>query len=80
MNKVIIGILVLLLVVTSALGYYSFDLLNNQIGSLSDELTTFKGETSTQIGTLSDELTAFKADTATQIGTLSDDTAKRCFQ
>ena len=80
MNKVIIGILVLLLVVNGALGYYSFD-LNKQFSTLSDELsnelTTFREETATQISTLSDELsdelTTFREETATQIGTLSDE-------
>ncbi len=72
MNKVLIIILVLLLVVTGALGYYSFD-LNKQVGTLSDELMTFRGETATQIGTISDEFTAFRGETATQISTLSDE-------
>lgn len=74
MNKAIIIILVLLLVVTGGMGYYSFD-LGKQIAALSDELTTFRGDTATQIGTLSGELTTFRGDTNNQIGTLSDELA-----
>lgn len=72
MNKIIIGILVFLLVASGGVGFYLFD-LNKQIGTLSDELTTFRGETGDQISAQSDELTTLRGETATQIGTLSDE-------
>jgi len=71
--KVIIGLLFFLLVAIVGGGVYTFDLLNKQIGTLSDELTAFRGETASQIETVSDELTAFREETASQTETLSDE-------
>jgi len=71
--KVIIGLLFSLLVAIAGVGVYAFDLLNNQIGTLSDELTVFRGETASQIEILSDELTALRGETASQIKTVRDE-------
>ena len=71
--KVIIGLLFFLLVAIVGVGVYAFDLLNNQIGTLNDELTAFRGETASQIETVSDELTAFRGETASQIETVRDE-------
>ena len=79
-NKIIIGILVFLTLVSGGLGAYSA-ILNNRIddvtvdiGALSTELSAFRRETATGIGDVKDdinglgtELTTFKSETASQI-------------
>jgi len=54
-NKVIIGILVLLVVLTGCIGYYSYT-LNQQIDDLGERLTGFQTEQTARIDAMSDEL------------------------
>jgi S1-C subfamily serine protease len=54
-NKVIIGILVLLVVLTGGIGYYSYT-LNQQIEDLGERLTSFQAEQVSQINAMSEEL------------------------
>ncbi|MCK4862764.1 MAG: trypsin-like peptidase domain-containing protein [Dehalococcoidales bacterium] len=55
MNKVIIGILVLLVIITGGIGYYSYT-LNQQLDDLVERLATFETEQTTRIDAVSDEL------------------------
>ncbi len=54
-NKVIIGILVLLVIIAGGNGYYSYT-LNRQIDDLSEQLAVFEEEQAARIETVSDEL------------------------
>jgi len=54
-NKVIIGILVLLVILTGGIGYYSYT-LNQQIDDLGERLTGFQTEQTARIDAISDEL------------------------
>jgi len=86
MVKAIFSILIILLLFTGALGYYSYDLSeqittlndkltiqNSEIASLSGKLATFRAQTGTQISNLDDELTDLRGETDTKIGTLDDE-------
>jgi S1-C subfamily serine protease len=68
-NKVIIGILVLLVLFTGGIGYYSYT-LNQQIDELSERLTAFDTEQAARIETLSDELTGLRTETLSKLGAL----------
>ncbi len=54
-NKVIIGILVLLVILTGGIGYYSYT-LNQQIDDLGERLTGFQTEQTARIDAMSDEI------------------------
>ncbi len=69
MNKIIVSILVLLLLLSGGLGFYSYT-LNQQIDSLSGQLASFQQEQADRIGTISDELTNIKKETLTKISGL----------
>ncbi len=68
MNKVIIGILVLLVVFTGGIGYYSYT-LNQQLDDLGERLATFETEQTTRIDAVSDEL---KKEMATGLGSVEN--------
>lgn len=69
-NKVITSIVVFLLVlVGGGFGYYAFT-LNQQIFSLSEQLTTFQAEQATRIDTISNELLTLRGEIQTEVGGL----------
>jgi len=68
-NKVIIGILVFLVVLSSGLGYHSYT-LSQQINFLGEQLAVFQTEQATRIDALSDELNIFSGETQTRVGNL----------
>ena len=72
-NKIIIGILAFLVVLSGGLCSYSF-MLSQQINSLSEQLneqlTAIQLEQATRIATLSDELTALRGETLIRADTL----------
>jgi len=70
-NKVIIGILVLLVILMGGIGYYSYT-LNQQIDALGEQLTTFETEQAARIDAVSDELTTLRRETLSSINTLED--------
>jgi len=71
-NKVIIGILVFLVVVSGGLGTYSY-MLNRQINDLSEQLTSSQEEQAARIGVVSDELIVFKGETLDNFGVLREE-------
>ena len=70
-NKVIIGILVLLVILMGGIGYYS-STLNQQIDALGEQLTTFETEQAARIDAVSDELTTLRRETLSSVNTLED--------
>ena len=71
-NKLIIGILVLLLVLSSGLGVYAYR-LNQQVNVLSEQLTVFQQEQVNRISAVGDKVTNLRGETLTKIGILEDD-------
>ncbi len=69
-NKIIIGILVFLVVLSGGLGYYAYT-LGQQVYSLSDQLATFQTEQAAQIGALNGELTTLSGETLTRFDVLT---------
>ena len=72
MNKVVIGMLAFLVILSSGLGGYSF-VLNQQIKDLSEQLGVIQREQAAQMGDISDELTTFRGEALARISTLKDD-------
>jgi S1-C subfamily serine protease len=68
-NKIIIGILVLLVLLTGGIGYYSYT-LNQQIDQLSERLTALDIEQAARIDTVSDELISLRTETLSKFGAL----------
>jgi len=68
-NKVIIGILVFLVVLSGSLSVYSY-MLNQQINTLGEQLTSSEEKQAALIGVVTDELIAFKGETLAKIDTL----------
>jgi S1-C subfamily serine protease len=64
-NKFILGLLIVLVVLTGGIGYYSFT-LNGQVDRLSERLTTYESEQTSRIKAVSDNLAALR--TATESG------------
>jgi S1-C subfamily serine protease len=64
-NRLIIGILVLLVVLTGGIGYYSLT-LNRQVDNLSERLATYESEQTARVRAVSDNLAALR--TATESG------------
>jgi len=62
-NKVIIGILVLLVILTGGIGYYSYT-LNLQIDDLGERLVVYQTEQKARIDAVSDELGGLRQETA----------------
>lgn len=73
-NKVVIGILVFLVVLTGVSGAYSYT-LNQQINVLSGQLVMFQEEQAARIAAAGQDFTAFKNETQTRTGTLENDLA-----
>lgn len=71
-NKVIIGILIFLVVLSGGLGTYSY-LLSQQLEALSTQLGDFQLAQSARIGAVSGELAALRSRTLARIGTLKDE-------
>lgn len=71
-NKVIIGILIFLVVLSGGLGTYSY-LLSQQLEALSTQLGDFQLAQSARIGMVSGELAALRSRTLARIGTLKDE-------
>ena len=71
-NKVIIGMLSFLLVLTGALFVYSYN-LNREISALTQQLSVFQREGTASIDALSDEWTTFRGKTLDRVETLSDE-------
>lgn len=71
-NKLIIGILVFLLVLTGILGAYAFNLVG-EIDALSQQLTVSQEQQAAQISALSDELATFRGETIARIDALDDE-------
>jgi len=72
-NKLIIGVLVFLVILTGCLGFYSYT-LDQQIQVLSDDLKVMLREQAAQVSRLSDEVTVFRGDTLASITALEDET------
>jgi S1-C subfamily serine protease len=70
-NKVIIGILALILVLMGGIGYYSYT-LSQQIEYLSEQLTISEMEQTARIDTLRGELIALRTETLSGLSTLED--------
>lgn len=70
-NKVIIGILVLLLILMGGIGYYSYT-LSQQIDYLGERLTVFEAGQTAQIEALGNELITLRKETTSSISTLED--------
>lgn len=68
-NRVVIGILLLLIVFSGAFGYYSFT-LTQQIDSLSELLAVFQEEQARRIGNVSEGLMAIRDETMQGLNTL----------
>ena len=71
-NKVIIGLLVFLVVLSCGLGAYSY-LLSQQLHALNEQFLDFQTEQTGQIGAVSDELKNFRGETMAEIGSLESD-------
>ncbi|MFC1915705.1 trypsin-like peptidase domain-containing protein [Chloroflexota bacterium] len=74
-NKVIIGILIFLVVLSGTLGYHAYT-LSQQIDSLGEQLSVFQAEQAARIDTLSDELNTFSSETQTRVGDLEGEIGK----
>ena len=70
-NKVIIGILVFLVVLTAGIGTYSY-MLNQQVNDLNEQLISSQEEQATRIAAVTDDLTAFKGETSNTIDRLRE--------
>lgn len=70
-NKVIIGILVLLLVINAAIGTYAY-LLSRDIDTLSKQLAEQKEELTSQLGVVSDEIEALGSETEARFDTVEE--------
>lgn len=74
-NKVLVGILVFLVILSGALGTYSYlltkeiDTLGEQLTAFQDEFTAFEGESITRLGVLEEGING----TLARIGTLEDE-------
>jgi S1-C subfamily serine protease len=68
-NKVIIGILVFLVMLSGGLGYYAYT-LNQQIYWLSEQLTVFQAEQANRVDAISDKLNTLSVETLTRVSHL----------
>ena len=68
-NKIIIGILAVLVILMAGSGYYSYT-LTQQIDSLNNRLTISEMEQTARIDAVNDELTTFRAETLSSINAL----------
>ena len=72
LNKITIGLLVLLAVLVGGLGYYSYT-LNLEVNSLTGQLTAFQMEQIYRIDAISDDITTFREESLTKIDGLSSE-------
>jgi len=68
-NKIIIGILVLLVVFSGGVGYYSYT-LNQQVNYLSTQVASWQQEQADQLNAINDELAIIKSETLSRFGNL----------
>ena len=68
-NRLITGILILLVIVMGGAGYYSYT-LNERIGDLSERLTTFEIEQTARVDAVGDELSKLRTETLQGLGDL----------
>ena len=68
-NKVITVILVLLVILVAGIGYYSYT-LNQQINSLSLQLTAYEAAQAVRVDTVSNELATLRIETQSNISAL----------
>ena len=78
-NKIIIGILVLLVVLSGGLGYHAYT-LSQQINFLGEQITVLQTEQATRIDTLGSELTTLKGEILTRFGGLKGEIDKNLTQ
>ena len=74
-NKVIIGILVLLVILMGGIGYYSY-MLNQRVDYLSEQLTAFERAQTARVDAVSSELTEFRGETLSSVNALEDKISK----
>ncbi|MFC1930851.1 trypsin-like peptidase domain-containing protein [Chloroflexota bacterium] len=70
-NKLVIGILILLVILSCGLGYFSYT-LNQQVNYLSEQATVFQMEQIVRIDTLSSQLTTLRGETMLKIDRLEN--------
>jgi len=70
-NKIVIGVLVLLVILVGGSGYYSYT-LSQQIGYLGVQLTTYEIEQAARVDAVRDELTNLRTETLKSISVLED--------
>ncbi len=73
-NRLIIGILVLLVVLTGGIGYYSFN-LNGQVDRLSERITVFEDKQTASVRAVSDELASLRTRTESGLTSLESKAA-----
>lgn len=78
-NKVIIGILIFLAVLSGGLGYHSYT-LNQQINSLGEQMAALQTEQARRIDTLGGELTTLRGEILTRFGDLKGEIDKNLTQ
>ena len=71
-NKVVIGMLIFLLVLTGALCAYSYK-LSREVSFLTEQLLSFQEKEEARIGVLSSEWATFRGETLASIETLDDE-------
>ena len=70
-NKLVIGILILLVILSCGLGYFSYT-LSQQVNYLSEQATVFQMEQVARIDTLSSQLTTLRGETLLKIDSLEN--------
>jgi S1-C subfamily serine protease len=73
-NRLITGVLVLLVIFIGAVGYYSFA-LNRQVDRLSERLASFEGEQTARVQAISDNISALQTKTESDLGALQGQAA-----
>jgi len=71
-NKILIGVVIFLIILTSGLGYFSYT-LNTQLDRLDEWLAVFQEEQTEMITGLSGEITELGEETSREFGTLQDE-------
>ena len=78
-NKVVIGILIFLVVLSGGLGYHAYT-LNQQINFLSEQVVVLQTEQATRIDILSSELTTLRGEILTRFSDLKGEIDKNMIQ
>jgi S1-C subfamily serine protease len=71
MNKIMVGILALLVLLTAGLGYYTYT-LNRQIDDLSEQLTSLETEQAAGLAAVSGEITDLRQETTAGLADLDE--------